>query len=139
MILLTAALLPLGAWLSLQARIDSEIARNIRGDLHAFYVAEAGIARALAILDTLPSAAVALLGPDGVSGTPDDGGLIAAPATAIFFPESPYFYTLTVEPAGADMVRVHSTAHGWGGAVKQLEVVVLWRAGQLRSWWREVL
>ena len=52
----------------------------------------------------------------------------------MIFPETPYSYSVAVEAAGTDMVRVHSTGQGWDGAVKQLDAIIQWRDGTVRTW-----
>jgi hypothetical protein len=136
---LAAVLVPIGAWVALQARIDGALARNLRADLHAFYVADAGMSHALSVVSRAPSAAVALAGPDGLAGTTDDGGILGVPADHVTFPKAPYGYAVGAQAAGTDGIRLQSVGLGWDGATRQLEALVYWRAGKTVVWWREVL
>jgi hypothetical protein len=115
------------------------VARNLRADLHAFYVADAGLNHALSIVSRSPSAAAVVAGPDGVAGTADDGGILDAPAAQVPFPAAPYGYTVDAQPLANGGVRIRSLGVGWDGATKQLEAVVFWPAGEAVAWWREVL
>lgn len=138
-LILAAVMVPIGTWATWQARVDAAVARNLRGDLHSFYVADAGLNHALAVVTRLPSPAAALAGPDGVPGTADDGGVVGPAAVRTIFPEAPYGYLLDVQAVGIDGVRIRSTGAGWDGATKQLEAVVFWRGGKAYRWWREIL
>lgn len=127
-LILAAVLLPVGAWMSLQARIDGVLTRSLRADVHAFYVADAGLNHALAAVAEVTSAAAAL-----------DGSMLVLPQGHVPFPGPPFGYRIEILPHGTDGVRLRSSGSGFDGTVKQLEAVVVWRDGRARAWWREAL
>jgi hypothetical protein len=117
-------LLPLGAFVVLQCRTDSAIQRNLRGDIETFYVAEAGLEHAVA--EILPGQSLdhLLTGPDGVSGTSDDGVFPFAQGPPSHFPHAPFRYDVRVVPGQNGMIRVVSRGIGGDGAAKVLEALV---------------
>lgn len=122
-------LLPATLWLSTAAWIELLQVQNARRAVSAFYVAEAGLERALAWVATRPSASEALSGPDGLVGTPDDGGVFVAPGQFVpFGPEGQSGFAVTVFPVDSDALRLRSVGYGWGGGTRTLEAIVRWTA-----------
>ena len=68
-----ALLLPLGALAVMQARIGLLTQQSLRGDVEALHAAEAALACAVSRIDAGMDFALLPLGPDGKSGTGDDG------------------------------------------------------------------
>lgn len=117
-------LLPLGALVALQCRTDLAIRHNLRTEIEAFYVAEAGLEHAVAEIGPGQSFAALLVGPDGVPGTADDGVFPFREGVPAPFPRAPYRYEVHVEDAQGAMVRLISQGMGEHGASKIVEGVV---------------
>lgn len=117
-------LLPLGALVALQSRTDLTIQRNLRSDIATFYVAEAGLAHAVAEIPPGQSFDQLLVGPDHIKGTNDDGGFPFANGSPSAFPYAPYRYDVQVAPSGANLLRIISRASGPNGGVKVVETLV---------------
>ena len=66
-------LLPVGAFVMLQAHTDIAVERNLRHGLETFYAAEAGLEHAVAEIPPGVSFDALLVGPDQVADTRDDG------------------------------------------------------------------
>jgi hypothetical protein len=109
-LMFTAALLSLGAYAALQARMDLLIQKQITGAVQGFYVAESGLEHALAEVRINPWFDRLLSGPDGVSGTADDSRFPFRNAPADYFPRPPTRYEVTVEARGSDAAEITSRA-----------------------------
>lgn len=124
-------LLPLATWVTTGALVDLLQAQNARRAASAFYIAEAGLDRALAWVASQPSAEQACLGPDARPGSEDDGGVFGLPGQFVPFGEGPTTgYQVWVVGLAANAVRVRSHGHGWAGGSRTLEAVVRWHEGQ---------
>jgi len=123
---LTIALLlvPLGAFVALQSRMDAMLLRNLRDELDAFYVAEAGLEHAVADLPPNTSFTDVLAGPDHVAGTADDGSFPFAEGPPQPFPAAPLHYEVYISPRANDAVTIVSTGSARNGAVKQVAATV---------------
>ncbi len=117
-------LLPLGALVALQCRTDLAIQYNLRNDVETFYVAEAGLAHAVAEIGPGQSFAQLLAGPDHVKGTADDGAFPFAEGAPSAFPYPPFRYDVQVVPSGSSMLRIVSHATGAHGSTKVLDTLV---------------
>jgi hypothetical protein len=117
-------LLPLGALVALQCRTDLTIQRNLRSDVETFYVAEAGLAHALADIPPGQSFDRLLAGPDHIAGTTDDGVFPFANGQPSAFPYAPYRYDVQVMAASPTLLRLVSTASGLNGSTKVVETLV---------------
>src|SRR5262249_14133135 len=95
-LLAMAALAPLGAFAGMQARVDALVQDATRRADEAFYVAEAGLAHAIADLEAAPRFERLRAGPDGRQGTADDDQFPFAAAPPAFFPRQPYRYDVRV-------------------------------------------
>ena len=124
-------LLPVGAWMLMQTRGDFLVGRNLRSELETLFVADAGVAHALAQI-TADNSFDRLLG--AKSGVSPFGG--AAPA----FPAPPFRYDVIVSPASSDTLRIVSAGYGRNGASKRV-VALLKRdaAGHFDVRWCEDL
>jgi hypothetical protein len=127
-LILSALLIPLGGWVAFQARLDGALARNLGADLHALYVADAGLSHALSVVTGLSSASAVLANTASI-----------LPAAPVPFPRFPYAYQIETLPHGSNGIRLRSRGTGFDGTVKQLEAVVVWRDGRAQAWWREDL
>lgn len=112
-----SALLPLAAFALMQARGDAVLQTATRQALEAFRVAESGLEHALADLAADPRFERLAIGPDGHSGTGDDGEYPFAAPPPAFFPRAPFRYQVRVAPDGADRVDVIAWGFGHGAAV----------------------
>ena len=117
-------LLPLGALVALQARTDLGIQLNLRNDIETFYVAEAGLAHALAEIPPGQSFEQLLVGPDRITGTSDDGAFPFVGGPPAAFPYPPFRYAVQVAPSGANMLRIVSRGSGANGSAKVVELLV---------------
>jgi hypothetical protein len=117
-------LLPLGALVALQARTDLSIQLNLRNDIEAFYVAEAGLAHAVAEIPPGQSFDQLLVGPDRRMGTSDDGAFPFAAGPPAAFPSPPFHYTVQVLPGGSAMLRLVSRGSGANRSTKVVENLV---------------
>ncbi len=131
-------LLPATLWIATAAWIELLQAQNARRATSAFYVAEAGLDRALAWVAQKRSAEEALRGPDGAQGTFDDGGVFGVPGQFIPFGPAGEGYEVTVSPVDATAVRVQSRGVGWGGGTRAVEAIVHWtQSGEVNVHWNE--
>jgi hypothetical protein len=122
---LSMILLPLGALVVLQCRTDLSIQHNLRSDIEAFYVAEAGLAHAVAEILPGQSFDRLLAGPDGITGTRDDGVFPFAGGTPAPFPYAPFRYNVQLVLNGNGTLRIISNASGQNGSAKVLETLVV--------------
>ena len=122
---LTMLLLPLGAFVVLQCRTDFMIQRNLRGEIEAFQVAEAGLEHALS--EIAPGGAFdgVLAGPDGIAGNGDDGVFPFTEGWPAEFPQAPFRYDVRVTASGLGGMRLTSYGSGAGGSSKNLEALVV--------------
>ena len=119
-------LLPLGALVTLQCRTDLSIQHNLRSDIESFYVAEAGLAHAVAEIPPGQSFDLILLGPDGIKGTADDGVFpFAVGGGTAAFPYPPYRYDVQAVATGSNMLNIISRASGVNGSAKVVETLVM--------------
>ena len=117
-------LLPLGALVALQCRTDLSIQHNLRSDIETFYIAEAGLAHAVAEIPPGSSFEQLLAGPDHITGTGDDGTFPFVEGPPAAFPSPPFRYDVRVEPNGGTMLRIVSRASGANGSAKVVETLV---------------
>ncbi|HYD47559.1 MAG TPA: hypothetical protein VEB21_04395 [Terriglobales bacterium] len=112
-LLILSAILPVGALVVFEARLQSLLARNVRQQAAAFYTAEAGLALATAAVTDSSDPASLLDGVDGTPGTADDGLLIipAGPPLAV----DQGAYDLRIERASPSLLRLVSTGRGSRG------------------------
>lgn len=135
-----SVLLPLLSWLYMQAVLDQFLAQNLRREVHAFHVAEAGLNFALAAIRHCRSPSCAVAGPDGILGTTDDGRLIEDPTGWRGFGESGGAFRLSLSAQSDVTVRIHSVGRGWGGGVAEVEALVGWHDdGQMKVFWNQIL
>ncbi|MCX8071320.1 MAG: hypothetical protein N3C12_02545 [Candidatus Binatia bacterium] len=133
-------LLPLVSWLYLQAYTDQVLAQNLRRELDAFYVAEAGLHYALAAIQSCASAACATRGPDGISGTADDGSLLRSPHEWMPFGTEGRAFLVRLATVDATTVRIRSNGRGWGGGSAEVEALVRWQGdGSVHVYWNQAL
>jgi len=118
-------LLPLGALVTLQCRTDLSIQHNLRSDIESFYVAEAGLAHAVAEIPPGQSFDQLLAGPDRIKGTADDGVFPFTEGAPTAFPSPPYRYDVQAVPQGASMLNIISRASGVNGSAKVVETLVM--------------
>ncbi|MEO8601830.1 MAG: hypothetical protein ABI629_04570 [bacterium] len=123
-LLTTSALLPLGAFAVMQARLDALIAQRTRVAAETLAVAESGLEHALAELQRDARFERLLRGPDGRAGSADDGEFPFTTPPPAVFPAAPYRYD--VRAAGLDAEHVELTARGFGplGSVRAVAAVV---------------
>jgi len=121
---LTALLLPLGAFVALQARMDLLMQRNLCAEIEAFYVAEAGLEHAVAEIQPGTSFDALLAGPDRLRGTPDDGGFPFSEGSPSPFPTLPLRYDVRVAQRQDGWLDVTSSGNGRNGAVKVVGAIV---------------
>jgi hypothetical protein len=117
-------LLPLGALVALQARTDLNIQLNLRNEIETFYVAEAGLAHAVAEIPPGRSFDQMLVGPDHTPGTSDDGTFPFVGGPPAAFPSPPFGYAVQVLSSGSNMLRLVSRASGANGSTKVVENLV---------------
>ena len=118
-------LLPLGALVTLQCRTDLSIQHNLRSDIESFYVAEAGLAHAVAEIPPGQTFDQLLAGPDRIKGTPDDGVFPFTEGAPAAFPYPPYRYDVQAVPTGTNMLNIISHASGVNGSAKIVETLVM--------------
>jgi hypothetical protein len=116
--------LPLGAYVALQCRIDLMIERNFRAEVEAFYAAEAGLEHAVAEIDPGQSFDDILTGPDHIAGTADDGSFPFREGSPGAFPSPPLGYQVRVAPASDNMLSIVSRGTGRGNATKVVVALV---------------
>lgn len=117
-------LLPLGAFVVLQARTDIAIQYNLRSETEAFYVAEAGLEHAIAEIQPGRSFDPLLLGADHNAGTSDDGTFPFAEGAPADFPQAPFHYDVHVTSVRADLIQIASQGSGRNGATRTLQALV---------------
>jgi len=117
-------LLPLGAMVTLQCRTDLTIQHNLRSDIESFYVAEAGLAHAIAEIPPGQSFDQILAGPDQIKGTADDGVFPFGEGAPAAFPCPPYRYDVQALPNGPNILNLVSHATGVNGSTKLVEALV---------------
>ena len=117
-------LLPVGAFVMLQAHTDMAIERNLRHALETFYAAEAGLEHAVAEIPPGVSFDDLLVGPDQVAGTGDDGRFPFRTAPGPFFPQPPLRYEVEVMRVRPDLLRVVSRGGGVNDSASTLEALV---------------
>ncbi len=117
-------LLPLGVFVAMQCRIDLMIQRNLRAEMQAFYVAEAGLEHALAEIPAGSSFDAILAGPDRTLGTGDDGAFPFTEGPVADFPDAPFRYEVRVTKVGSALIRLVSQGQGVHGASKVLVALV---------------
>ena len=123
-LVLMMILLPLGAYVVVQCRSDLMIERNLRSEIEAFYVAEAGLEHAMAEIPPGRSFEEVLTGPDHILGTADDGLFPFHEGWPNDFPYSPFRYEVRVASVDSNAVRITSRGAGRDGATKVIEAVV---------------
>jgi hypothetical protein len=121
---LMALLLPLGAFVALQSRMDLLIQRNLRAETEVFYVAEAGLEHAVVEITPGTSFDAFLAGPDGMLGTRDDGVFPFSEGPPHSFPSAPFHYDVRVARHSGGLLDVTSSGSGRNGAVKVLAAIV---------------
>jgi hypothetical protein len=117
-------LIPLGTFVAVQCRNDFLIQRNLRSEVEAFYVAEAGLEHAVAEIPPGRSFDRVLFGPDRIAGTNDDGVFPFAGGPPAAFPYAPLRYDVHVTDAGDGMVQILSQGTGKNGASKVVTALV---------------
>jgi len=123
-LIIAIILLPLGLFVVLQCRNDFLIQRNLRGEVEAFYVAEAGLEHAVAEIPAGQSFDSILAGPDRVAGTDDDGVFPFAEGSPAEFPYAPFRYDVHAASADNAMIRILSQGTGRNGATKTVAALV---------------
>jgi hypothetical protein len=118
----TAVLLPLAAFAALLARVNFYVQENTRAQAEVFYVAESGAEHALAELPPAATLDDLLAGPDGLTGTGDDGAFPFR--STIDLLRGPLRYTARVERVTDTLVRLTSTADGRRNARAVVEVLI---------------
>jgi hypothetical protein len=117
-------LLPLGAFVVFQCRTDFAIQRNLRAELEAFYVAEAGLEHAIADIRPGQSFDDILRGPDRIASTADDGVFPFREGPPGDFPAPPFRYAVSVTRGTNGMLHILSRGSGVNGASKMVEALV---------------
>ena len=117
-------LLPVGAFVVLQCRTDLLIQHNLRAEIEAFYVAEAGLEHALSEISPGTSFDAVLAGPDRVAGTADDGIFPFTEGAPSAFPYAPFRYDVRVAQTSSDVLTVQSSGIGVHGATKVVIALV---------------
>lgn len=120
----TAVLLPLAAFTALLARTDFYIHHNTRAQSEVFYAAEAGLEHALADIPPSVTPPQLLYGPDGQSGTADDGVFPFQEGSPGFFPYAPLRYEVRIEQASAALLRLTATGFGVRNTRAVIEALV---------------
>jgi len=123
-LIIAMLLFPLGALVVFQARSDLDIEHNLRSEIEAFYVAEAGLEHAVADIQPGRSFDEILVGADGVAHTRDDGRFPFSEGAPAAFPLPPFHYDVQVLAAPNGMIRLQSVGVGLNGSTKVLEVLV---------------
>ena len=122
---LAMILLPLGAFVVMQCRTDLLIQRNLRAEIEAFYVAEAGLEHAVADIAPDTSFDDLLAGPDHAAGTADDGVFPFRDGAPADFPESPFRYEVRVTRSTRDALSIVSAGSGRQGAAQVVSATVV--------------
>jgi hypothetical protein len=112
--ILSGALVPLAAYVLLRAELDVLVQEHTRRSLEAFFVAESGLAHALADLSWDPSFERLGAGPDGRPGTADDALYPFRDPPPPFFPAPPSRYRVEVERVDGSTCDVVSYGIGIG-------------------------
>lgn len=120
----TAALLPLVAYLHAGIRIEMQLARGAVARLQAPYSAEAGLALALEALRDGIAAESLFAGPDGVAGSADDGTFPFPAGSPAGFPDGRFALEVTIGPAGANRVEIGVVARGSPETVRAVRALV---------------
>lgn len=126
----TAVLLPLGAWVTLRARLDAALSGHLFRDLHATTIAESGLEHALAAVRYEPERFHA-------EATPRFSGELGA--GRIVFPEPPFGYEVTIVRLNDSTLRLRSRGHGRGTVVREVEAILHWTGERFVVRRREVL
>ena len=114
---IAAVLIPLGTLVTMQCQTDFLITHNLRHEMEAFYVAEAGLQTALAEIGPDMTFDDLAFGPDHVAGTSDDDVFpFSRPPGP--YPGPPFEYDIRLESAGSGKLRIRSTGTGRQGAHK---------------------
>ena len=121
---LMTLLLPLGALVSLQARMDLLVQRNLLADAEVFYVADAGVEHAVAEIGPGVGFDAVLAGPDRVPGTADDGIFPFRAGPPAAFPAQPFAYDVRVARRPDGRIRIVATGRGRHGATKVIAAIV---------------
>lgn len=114
---------PVVTMLHLQARTDAWIVRNARHHAQCLRTAEAGIARAVAVLRESPLANPEA-GPDGKVGTEDDGLFPFPSDHDAAFPDFRYRYEVRAARITSNRIALTSTATGPHGTTRVLRVII---------------
>ncbi len=117
-----ALLMPLGALAVLQARNDLLIEQSLRGATEAFYAADGALEWAIAALPPTADADRLLDGPDGISGTADDG---LYPYPIGYQPVAPARFELRLQRGPGKALQLQSIGSGFAGAVAVLEATLV--------------
>lgn len=123
-LLMLAALTPLGAFAALQARLDVLVQRHVYRAAAVFAAAESGLEHARSEVRLAPSFERLVYGPDGQPATGDDGEFPFLGVRAL--PVDPGFgYELRVTPMNATTVEVIVTAKGPEQSTYELSLTVV--------------
>jgi hypothetical protein len=120
----TLLLLPLGAFVALQARMDLLIQRNLRAEIEVFYVAEAGLEHAVAEIAPGTSFDAILAGPDRALGTADDGVFPFSEGPPAPFPTASFHYDVHITQRRAGVLDLISSSGGRTGATKVISAIL---------------
>lgn len=120
----TAVLLPLAAFAVLLTRLDFYVHDNTRAQAEVFYVAEAGLEHALADIPRGESLEQLLTGPDGYTGSADDGVFPFREGSPGSFPRAPFGYQVRVERVNSQLLRLTSVGSGARHARATVEALV---------------
>lgn len=123
--IVSSALLVIGAFAVMQARLDLLVQRHTRAAVEMFYVAEAGLEHALADLASDPRFERLLVGRDGIEGTPDDGAYPFRNGPPSFFPRAPFRYEVRVESVDENTAEIVSQGIGAGPATRSVSAPIL--------------
>ncbi len=119
-VLVMALLLPLAAHSVLQGHVDLLLARNLRDQTDALYVAEGAMEQALASVAAGASRQQLLSGPDNRIGTVDDGEFDAG---SIFMGEQRRG-TSRVERTSADRIEIVSFGQAKNGSQRNMAAIL---------------
>jgi hypothetical protein len=123
--IVSSALLVVGAFAVMQARTDLLVQHHTRTAVEVFYVAEAGLEHALADLASDSRFERILAGRDGMEGTADDGSYPFHDGPPDFFPRPPFRYDVRVERVDEDTAEIVSRGIGLGPAARSVSASVL--------------
>lgn len=119
-VLLLSLLLPLAAHSVLQGHVDLLIARNLRDQTEALYVAEGALEQALAAVVEAASRNMFLHGPDKIAATPDDGEIAAG---SIRF-AGEYSASSRAAAFGADKIEIVSIGQARNGSRRSIAAIL---------------